>query len=50
MSDQPLWLPKGSVRAIIALAIIGGYLFGLEVPQPLVMAVITAYFVQRGQR
>ena len=57
-ASQPLWMPKGSVRAIIALLLIlpvtvialrsnivltGDQLIGV------VMAVITAYFIDKGR-
>ena len=52
--SQPLWLPKGSVRAILAL--IAGIVFAVlafttlpvEATERIVMVVFTAYFVQKA--
>lgn len=43
---QPLWLPKGSVRAILALALVTAVIagFGGDVIQTLATAVIAFYF------
>lgn len=45
--DKPLWLPSGSVRSIIALAIVGAYLVG-AVDREVVMLVLGAYFLDRA--
>jgi len=29
LNDQPLWLPAGSIRSIIALGIVGAYIGGI---------------------
>lgn len=53
--SQPLWLPKGSVRAILAIVLVGaGVVAAFALPgvpewfPPLVAMVVTAYFVQRA--
>jgi hypothetical protein len=55
--DKPLWMPKGSIRAIIALAIVGSSICGLllgklNVDEFLsVTAIIVAfYFTSRGKK
>jgi hypothetical protein len=56
MCDTPLWLPKGSVRAIIALVTIVTYLgavvTGVSIPESLgvlVGAISIYYFKQREE-
>lgn len=44
--DKPLWLPAGSVRSVIALALVGAYIADL-VTDEIVYAVIGFYFGQR---
>ena len=51
-NDTPLWLPPGSVRAVLALAVTGAYLVSLftNTPQPpetVVGLVLGSYFVGR---
>jgi len=53
-NNHPLWMPSGSVRAILALMVIGtlcyAYLEQLEVPDrfwELGLLVAGAYFVQK---
>lgn len=53
-NGTPLWMPKGSVRAILALAVVGTvcytFLKQIEVPERLVdlgLLVLGAYFVQK---
>ncbi len=42
---QPLWLPRGSVRALIALIIVVGYIWTKkEVDKDLVLLVLGFYF------
>jgi len=55
MSDKPLWMPKGSVRAILTLLIVGTGVFlyatGGNVPDALsglLGAVFVFYFKERG--
>lgn len=40
---QPLWLPQGSVRAIIALGLVAAFVFGKIGPE-IIAAVIGFYF------
>ena len=44
-NDQPLYLPAGSVRAIIALGILSAYVLGL-IPNEVALVVIGFYFGQ----
>lgn len=50
---QPLWLPKGSVRAVLALGIVGTFVFvavknnDIESLKLAVVAVIPAYFIAK---
>ena len=52
-THPPLWMPKGSVRAILALIIVIGYVLLLAVeswpdmPVEIVMAVLGFYFLER---
>ena len=55
MSDKPLWMPEGSVRAVIALSIVGGALFAAfqgygaaDALTPLAGAVTVYYFEKRA--
>ncbi|WP_456478120.1 hypothetical protein [Geoglobus ahangari] len=50
--NQPLWMPRGSVRAIIALAIVIGYIaINRTVDKELVMLVLGFYFGSKmGER
>jgi len=43
---QPLWLPKGSVRAILAIALVSAVIVGTggDVIQTLATAVVAFYF------
>jgi len=54
MDNEPLGLPKGSVRALMALAVIGGtmfiYLWTNEVPDWLISAFGTAFGFYFGNR
>lgn len=45
-SDQPLWLPKGSVRSILALAVTTAFILGL-IETDIAMLVLGSYFVGR---
>jgi hypothetical protein len=45
--DQPLWLPRGSVRALLSFALIVGMMFNV-VPIEIASAVVVFYFSQRG--
>ena len=54
MTEEPLWLPKGSVRAIVALGLTGGAIYSLvtgnNVPEWYITAVgsvIGYYFATR---
>lgn len=44
--SNPLWMPKGSVRAVIAIMLIAGYFYGV-VDESIVMGVIGFYFGSR---
>ncbi len=48
LNDQPLWLPEGSIRSIIALGISGAFIAG-GVPIEIATLVLGFYFGQRGQ-
>jgi hypothetical protein len=45
-NDQPLWLPRGSIRSILALAVVGAFLFGL-IDADVALLVLGFYFVGR---
>lgn len=47
LNDQPLWLPEGSIRSIIALGIVGAFAAGY-VPVEIATLVLGFYFGQRG--
>ena len=42
-TDQPLWLPQGSVRSILALGIVGAFVAGYA-PIEVVTLVVGFYF------
>lgn len=44
--EKPLWLPSGSVRSVLALAIVGAYIGGY-IPIEVAMTVIGFYFGAR---
>ena len=46
---QPLWLPKGSVRALIAGSVTIGFIFGM-VTLEVFMVVLTFYFGSRHRQ
>lgn len=48
-NTQPLWLPPGSVRAVLALAVVGAYFVG-AVSTDIALLVLGVYFGQRGAR
>lgn len=56
MTEEPLWMPKGSVRAIVALGVTGGAIYslvaGLTVPEWYIAAVggVTAYYFATRQK
>jgi len=45
--DQPLALPAGSVRAILALSVVGAFIAG-AVTRDTALIVLAFYFTQRG--
>lgn len=45
--SQPLWLPQGSVRSLIAFIAIGGYLAG-QMSETILGVVIAFYFADRS--
>ena len=45
--NQPLWLPEGSVRAIIALAVVAAFLFGQITQLEIVTLILGFYFGQK---
>ena len=48
-TDQPLYLPEGSVRAVIALGVVGAYIFGALDQLEVVALVLGFYFGQKVQ-
>lgn len=44
--DQPLWLPQGSIRSLIAIAIVGAYI-AAWVPIEVATLVLGFYFGAR---
>lgn len=46
LTDQPLYIPKGSVRSILALAIVGAFIAG-AVPIEVATLVLGFYFASR---
>ncbi len=47
LNDQPLWLPEGSIRSILALGIVGAFVAG-GAPIEIATLVLGFYFGQRG--
>ena len=47
-TDMPLYLPEGSIRAVLALAIVAAFIFGLVTQLELVMLVLGFYFGSRA--
>ncbi len=47
LNDQPLWLPEGSIRSLLALGVVGAFAAGV-VPVELATLVLGFYFGQRG--
>jgi len=47
LNDQPLWLPKGSIRSILAIGITSAWIAGYA-PVELSTLVLGFYFGQRG--
>jgi hypothetical protein len=45
--EQPLWLPEGSIRSILALGVVGAFIGGL-VTIEMATLVLGFYFGQRG--
>ena len=45
-NQEPLWMPKGSVRAIIALTVVAAYIAGL-IDLELAGVVVAFYFAAR---
>lgn len=45
-SENPLWLPKGSVRALLALGIVGAYIGGLLTDDTILGMVLGFYFAK----
>ncbi len=48
LKDQPLWLPPGSIRSILAVGIVAAWIQGFA-PMEMATLVIGFYFGQRGQ-
>ncbi len=49
--DAPLWMPPGSVRALIAIAVVVGYFIKTgSVDKDIVMLVLGFYFGSRAAR
>ena len=44
--QQPLWMPAGSVRSLVALAITGAFIFGM-VPVEVATLVLGYYFATK---
>ena len=44
--ESPLWLPPGSIRSVLAMAVVAGYFAGL-VQVELVTMVLAFYFAAR---
>jgi hypothetical protein len=47
-NSNPLWMPTGSVRSIIALGVVAGYAYGLIAEIEMVMLVLGFYFGSRN--
>lgn len=51
--NQPLWMPKGSIRGALAAIVVVGYVVSVlasgldDVPVEVVMAVLGFYFLER---
>jgi len=48
LTDQPLYLAPGSVRAILALSVVGAFIAGV-IEEPVALLVLGFYFGQKGQ-
>ena len=48
-SDQPLWLPKGSIRALLSMSVVLASFWG-RVETEAAMLVLGFYFLQRTQK
>lgn len=46
--NEPLWLPAGSIRSLLALSIVGAYLGGLFDNLEVVTLVLGFYFADRA--
>ena len=46
-SDQPLYMPEGSVRAVLALGVVGAYLAGFVGDLEIVTLILGFYFGQK---
>lgn len=46
-NEYPLWLPEGSVRSLLALAVVGAFLAGLVEEAEIVFLVLGFYFGDR---
>jgi RsiW-degrading membrane proteinase PrsW (M82 family) len=46
-SKPPLWMPQGSVRSLLALAVVGAFIAGFIEELELVMLVLGFYFADR---
>ncbi len=47
-NDKPLWMPEGSVRSLIALAVVVAFIFGLVEELEIVTLVLGFYFIDRS--
>ncbi len=46
-TDQPLYLPAGSIRSVLALGVVGAFFAGL-VEENVAILVLAFYFADRG--
>lgn len=46
--DQPLYLPEGSIRAVLALSAMGAFIAGL-IPNDIAFLVLGFYFASRAE-
>lgn len=46
-NESPLWLPEGSVRAIIALAVVAAFIAGQITQLEIVTLILGFYFGQK---
>lgn len=46
LNDQPLWMPAGSVRSILALGVVGAFVAGL-IEADVALVVLGFYFGSR---